>query len=284
MLRRLKENEFDIYIDFAYTLALDQSKSAYPTYTDGIKTKEDFIQSAKEAFSKEDDEILLFEEKGRVQGWIQYYVLKEEKYLQIRVFNVECGVERAIDEFVSYVAEKYAGCTMYFGLSEANKAAISHLQKIGFQKDEESYVGIMHFETYQQREEAEGIVPVTKENYAEFAALHNQCEEGMYWNTKRILEKLDQWHCYLYYKKGMLAGTIYYTCYDTMLEIYGVDYAEKIFDEETFRVLLTKVLNDGKEKNSGHLTFFHEEEEHAVVLELGFVDIGKYVLYLRELV
>jgi len=44
------------------------------------------------------------------------------------------------------------------------------------------------------------------------------------------------------------------------------------------------VLNDGKKMNSGHLTFFHEEEEHAVVDELGFEDIGTYVLYIRLLV
>lgn len=284
MLRKLKEIEFDKYIDFAYSLALDQSKSSYPTYTDGIKTKEDFIQSAKDSFSREDEEILLFEEDGEVHGWIHYYVLKEDNYLQIQVFNVERGVECAIDEFVSYVTAKYAGCTMYFGLPKVNQEAVSHLQKRGFTKEEESIVGVMHFDTYQLKAEAAGIVPVTRENYAEFAGIHNQRDEGMYWNTERILENLDKWHCYLHYKNSALVGTIYYTCYDTMLEIFGVDYVEKNFDEETFRALLTKVLNDGKKMNSGHLTFFHEEEEHAVVDELGFEDIGTYVLYSRLLV
>lgn len=138
MLRKLKETELDKYMDFAYTLALDQSKSSYPTYTDGIKTKEDFTQSAKDAFSREDEEILLFEEDGEVHGWIHYYVLKEDDYLKIQVFNVESGVERAIDEFISYVTEKYADCTVYFGLPKANQNAISHLQKSGFTKNEES--------------------------------------------------------------------------------------------------------------------------------------------------
>ena len=172
MLRKLKETELDKYMDFAYTLALDQSKSSYPTYTDGIKTKEDFTQSAKDAFSREDEEILLFEEDGEVHGWIHYYVLKEDDYLKIQVFNVESGVERAIDEFISYVTEKYAGCTVYFGLPKANQNAISHLQKSGFTKDEESLVGVMHFEAYQLKTGAEGIVTVTRENYGEFASLH----------------------------------------------------------------------------------------------------------------
>ena len=46
MLRVLEEKNFDQYIDFVYSLALDQTKSVYPTYTDGIKTKGDFIARA----------------------------------------------------------------------------------------------------------------------------------------------------------------------------------------------------------------------------------------------
>ena len=42
MLRKCTEQEYKEYADFAYGLALDQSKSGYPTYCDGIKTKEMF--------------------------------------------------------------------------------------------------------------------------------------------------------------------------------------------------------------------------------------------------
>ena len=49
MLRKCTEQEFEKYIDFAYTLALESSKSGYPTYNDGIKTKEMFIERAKQA-------------------------------------------------------------------------------------------------------------------------------------------------------------------------------------------------------------------------------------------
>lgn len=42
MLRICTEQDFNTYFDFVYELALDQSKSGYPTYSDGIKTKEMF--------------------------------------------------------------------------------------------------------------------------------------------------------------------------------------------------------------------------------------------------
>jgi len=53
MLIKLKEQDFDKYIDFAYALALDLTKSGYPTYTDGIKTREDFIRQSRRAFTNE---------------------------------------------------------------------------------------------------------------------------------------------------------------------------------------------------------------------------------------
>lgn len=58
MLKKLREQDFDRYLDFAYQLALDMTKSGYPTYADGIKTKDDFVARAREAFSADNEEML----------------------------------------------------------------------------------------------------------------------------------------------------------------------------------------------------------------------------------
>lgn len=50
MLRICTEQEYIKYADFVYGLALDQSKSGYPTYCDGIKTKEMFLDRSRKAF------------------------------------------------------------------------------------------------------------------------------------------------------------------------------------------------------------------------------------------
>ncbi len=55
MLKKLQEQDFDRYVDFAYQLALDMTKSGYPTYADGIKTKDDFVARAREAFSTDNE-------------------------------------------------------------------------------------------------------------------------------------------------------------------------------------------------------------------------------------
>lgn len=48
MLRIPTANEFEEYSERAYVLALDPSRSSFPSYADGIKTKEDFLQSQNE--------------------------------------------------------------------------------------------------------------------------------------------------------------------------------------------------------------------------------------------
>ena len=75
MLRKINENEFEKYIDFAYDLALDLSKSAFPIYTDGVKDKTYFYEVAKRGIERVHHEILLFEKDGVIEGWIHcnYY-------------------------------------------------------------------------------------------------------------------------------------------------------------------------------------------------------------------
>ena len=55
MLRSCSKEDFDLYADFAYELALDLTKSGYPTYCDGVKTKERFIERSLKAFDREAD-------------------------------------------------------------------------------------------------------------------------------------------------------------------------------------------------------------------------------------
>lgn len=73
MLRLIKEAEFDRTIDFAYGLALDPARSGYPTYCDGMKTREDFVSRTRKALERPGEDVLLFEEGGEAEdtGWLE---------------------------------------------------------------------------------------------------------------------------------------------------------------------------------------------------------------------
>ena len=44
MLEKLKKEEFDKYINYAYNLSQNMKTASYPIYTDGIKDKNDLIK------------------------------------------------------------------------------------------------------------------------------------------------------------------------------------------------------------------------------------------------
>ena len=60
MLIKAMAEDIKEYGEFAYGLALNPTKSCYPTYADGIKTKSDFFDVAERAVKKEASELLLF--------------------------------------------------------------------------------------------------------------------------------------------------------------------------------------------------------------------------------
>lgn len=283
MLRPLERHEFDTYIDFAYSLALDLSKSAYPTYCDGIKTKADFVRVALKSFDREHEEILLFERDGTVEGWIHYYALPEDRYVQIYVFNVRSHGAAAVDETVAYLSRKYSDHALYFGLPAQNETVCSRLEHLGFAKEEESYVDVLRFADYDGPEPAHGTVRVSRENFSEFARLHQVHDEDMYWNNERLLKDIDNWSIFLLYERGQAVGAILFCYADRFMEIFGVDYAGNQFHSGTFRKLLTRGLHEGKNAGMGHLVFFTEEQEHPIAVELGFTLISKYVLYVKEI-
>ena len=73
MLVKTAKEDIEQYMDFAYSLALDQTKSGYPLWSDGVSTKEEFVDYVWKSYRNEDREILLFVIDGAVEGWIQFF-------------------------------------------------------------------------------------------------------------------------------------------------------------------------------------------------------------------
>lgn len=282
MLVEPTKEDVEKYLDFAYGLALDPTRSGYPTYTDGIKTKGDFEASAWKGFCRDTRKILLFENNGKVEGWIQFTFLPEDHYLQTEIFNIAGGTEQALSEFEAYCKENYPGYTLYLGFTKDNANAVSYLSQNGWDGPEHSYNDVLHFRDYQLLEECENIVPVTRDNYEDFRRLHLPIEGDMYWNSQRLYADLDQWIIWLYYHDGVPSAAIYYTDKKILTEIFGVDFAGNRFSEEAFRLLVIKALNDCKQKGCQHMVFFNDEVSQKAALACGFQCVGEYVLFIKQ--
>lgn len=283
MLRSLKKDEYKAYLDWAYGLALDMTRSGYPTYADGLKTRTEFDETAALAHEREHEGALLFEEGGKTLGYIHYFALPEDKYLDTRAFCTEDKTEQAMDELIAYLGQKYPGFTMHFGFSDQNTRAVNHLVELGWPLHEESLVAVMKFEEYEPKPESAKPIPITEENFDRFAALHAQWDGKMYWDNAHLREALDRWHIYLYHREGKDLASIYFVYVDGMLEIFGMDYLDDQFDPQAVRALLLRALNQGKEDGMESFYYFHDRDEEPIVKELGIRSLGRYVMYRNRL-
>lgn len=275
MLRKATQAEITQYMDFAYQLALNPATSGYPAYFGGVNSKEDFIFRAWRSFHEENREILLYICDGRVEGWIQFYVLPEDNYLQTEGFNVGKNIGTALAEFAKYCSENYADYDLYLGFPEDNQEAVSWLREHGWSCAEQSWNQILHIKDYRIRPESLNIRKVSKDNFEDFCTIHSRYDDVMYWSCQRLYEDLDHWHIYLYDRENRAVGYILYR--DE--EIFGLCFADNVFDEEVYRALLIKAANDHQERGLEDVVFFQDDDEWSAAREIGFQRVGKYVLF-----
>lgn len=285
MLRRCTEQEYRKYADFVYGLALDPSKSGYPTYSDGIKTKAMFFERAEKAFSRETEDILLFEYEGTVEGWIHYYSLPDDNYLSTVSFNINFHTEIALQEFFELAQERFKGYELFLGYSKDNKRAVSFLSNNGFECIEEDYNNTAFLNHYEPIRVNSNVVRITKDNYEYFRTLHRQAEGDMYWNSERIYADIDNWIILAKLHNGEAVGSVYYTTAgDGWFEIFGIDMKASAFDSELFGELMGKAMNTAKELGGKFMTFFCGKKEQEIVCKLGFECVGEYVCYKKYLI
>ena len=277
MLIPLKREDFDKYIDFVYALALDPARSGYPTYTDGIKTRADFVDRSLRAFERENEEILLYERQGRIAGWIHYYYLPEDRYLDTCSFCIAEGMGDAIAEFTAFARERFPGSELYLGFPGENTQAEAALEAGGFTCIERDFNDVFELDRYELRPQDPDVVPVTRENYDLFRALHAQ-DEGMYWNSDRLLADMEEWRLLLYMPGGVPTGILQARKDSEMGEIFALFFQDG-YDDRAYRALVTAALNGAKADGAGAMVFFNDSETQADALALGFRCVGAYMCY-----
>ena len=277
MLVKAVKEDIEQYMDFAYSIAMDQAKSGYPLWSDGISTKEEFVDHVWKSYRNDDRDILLFIVDGVVEGWIQFFYIEQDRYLQTNGLLINSNTEQALTEFLEYACAHFAGYDLYLGFPKRNTNAISFLQKRSCRLIEESYHDIFVFGVSAIQPETAGIVKVTESNFSEFKKIY-QTDPDTYWSSKRIFSTLNEWLIYLLYREDIAVG---YICARDG-EIFSLGYRDNIFDKNTYKVLVSVILSNLKVAGYKHMTFFNDEESQPTALELGFSCVGEYVLYVKS--
>lgn len=280
MLKRLTAGEFDLWVNWAYELAMSEEYASYPTYRDGIKTREDFIQRSRRGL--EDEEILLFRHEGEVQGWIHWYTIPGDCYAQTVAFLVADHADEAVGEFTAYAAKRIYRGEVYIGLPEENRRVISALEKHGFELAESSVNHTMHFDRYQLGAFPGNVSLMRPEDEADFRRLHDDAD--MYWTAERILNRQERWRCYLCRREARAVGVLCAMQDGDCPEVFAIEFEDDVFSAETYRSLMEACLWNAKAAGCNHMTYFEEDEQALPVLAaLGFSRVGRYICYRREL-
>lgn len=284
MLHICSKNEFDKYVDAAYEWATDLTKSGYPTYCDGIKTKKMFVERSLKAFERETEQILLFEYEGKVEGMIHYDWIPEDCYLSTTSFNINRAMELALSEFLAFVREHFKGYDLFLGFPAENESAVRFLAEHSFECIENDYNNTAFLDRCPDIPENNGLIRINKENFEAFKVLHCQIEGDMYWDSEKILADLNNWTIFVKENDGKPQGAVYYrNVTDGWFEIFGIDMNNGEYNPELFKELLNAALLDVKNRNGKVMTFFCEEEGEEVARECGFTCIGNYLCYKTHL-
>ena len=282
MLRPLEPSERNACIDFAYPLALDPARSGYPTWCDGMKTREDFIDAVGKAFSRPDKKALLFTRDGQTEGLIAFDCLEEDRYLHPYVFDIRRDTGTALAEFVDWCRERWPGFTVDFGFPAENVEATGWLDEQGIPCNERSWNFLLDLDGCEPLPEPSGVKRITAENFEDFAAIHRRIEGDMYWNCERVRGTLRDWAIFIT-GEGESAGEVLMTLDDghPHQEIFALGFVDGQYREGPFRALLTAALNCLKEKGARWLTFFVDEgcPEGEVLKELGFRLVGTFICH-----
>lgn len=221
MLIKATLDDVKKYCDFIYGIALDQTKSCYPTYADGIKSKEDFIADTEKGVTQDKRELLLFSIDGKVEGWLQYYWIPQDHYLQLYSCNINRGTRQALIELLALLKERFPGYTLYFGFPETNTDAINFLLKDGFKCIEENWNNSFFFDSFHLLQDDPNVARIDRDNFDDFRAVYKP-DDDTYWNCDRILDQIDQWIILVYYNENSPVGTIFLQGSSDYYEIFGV--------------------------------------------------------------
>lgn len=281
MLRLIKEAEFDRYIGFAYELALDPARSGYHVYYDGMKTREDFVSRARKALERSGEDVLLFEEDGEVEGLIAFEHPEEEHYLHTFIFSIRRDTGTALAEFLDYCRERWPGFLLDLGFPAENVEATSWLEGQGIPCNERSWNFLLNLDRYKPLPEPSGVKRITAENFEEFAAVHRQIQEDMFWNCERVRAALNRWVIFVT-GEGETAGEVLMTLDGKPHEeIFALEFADGQSHDEAFQALLTAALNLLNAHGTKWLTFFVDEgcPQGEALKALGFRLVGTFVCH-----
>jgi hypothetical protein len=283
MLKKLSLKEAKQYTDFAYGLALDAKTSSYPSFRDGVKSKDDFMRAVSAIETNKNEEVLLYPRYGVPTGWIQWYFLEDGGSANTYTFLAKGNYREMLGEFLEYIAsrKRFRINEIGIGVPQENNGACGALESFGFKLVEVSYVTLLKKEDFKPTGKSGNIKKIGLSDFAPFERLHKNVD--MYWTAERIKEDIENWDVF-FYDDGVDRGAIYTLKNGRINEISGIDYSCGAYAEKIGSALVNYSVLMDSNPSMRFLYYFVDGKDEAVNLgKLGFECVDRYRYYEKKL-
>ena len=263
--------DLDALIASFWPAAQDVTRSAYPTYADGVKTYADFAAHLRSAHASDWGEVLLHDDDA-----LLLIEAEDEAYVSLRLW-AKGRQSAALAEALAWLRAHDAGYTLWLGFAPENAEMLAFARENGFALLDDSVNWVLPLEGHTPSPADASVRRVTREEYYAFRAVWT--DQTMYWNADRIRDAFDRWTLFI-----TRDGRAAVACMNDAVapEIFGFQYRGG-YDAAAHRALMAAVIRDGCESGAKHLNYFADHEESGVMTALGFRRVSDYVCYETKL-
>lgn len=272
MIRTCDKNTFDAYADYFYQLAQNKKNAAFPLYCDGVKTKEDYLKTVYQSFEREDEDLLIYEKDGKVQGLFQIFFIQEDRYSGVQFAVVNGDFAEALQELLKIISEKYNGFTFNVYFSEENESGISFFKMKGYEAETEESVFVRSLKNYCSVEYKNDVVQIGADNFYIFEKVHKRFEDGMYWTSDRIYRCLKDWEIF-----AKDQGVVFFNRRSEDAEIFGLEITGK--NTTVAEDLLRAALDSAKNLGARSMYYFSEKSFETAAVNAGFEKLADAYFY-----
>lgn len=280
MLKEVSEEDIDTVINFAWELSQNPKTTSYPLY----KEKSEFKERLKESLIKENYKLLGYYENNKLVGVINFFFIKEEKYLQTTGIYIKSYYKEVMDELIEMLRREYSDYRALFGFTRENVNLNNYFIENDYDCIDSCLDMRLNTSNFSKIKDSDKIFIVKKEDFCEYTAFHNKYFSKSYWTSKRLENELGNWYIFIYKLNNKIEGSLFIKlCNDVSTEIFGIATSNLQQENEIKSALLSEGLERlFQDKTSIEETIFFIEDNESelnMVKEIGFNYYSSYRCY-----
>ncbi|MEN6339300.1 MAG: hypothetical protein ABFD03_04165 [Clostridiaceae bacterium] len=277
MLKKLTKEDAAYAAERCWALFQDPRARCYPINT----CREDMERSFAVFCDIESGTLLGYWSEDQLAGVCELYFEQETRYLMVNALYAWDDADTALDAFLAYIDDGYAGYEANVGAPPENTRLAGALTKHGYAMTETCFdlrydaVSLTPEETTIQ-----GISLLEDEEddgFEEYAPLHDAWFPNDYWSSARMRELQGDWQAFTLRGNSGIEGSLIVLPGHNAAEVYALHAA----DEAMAQNLLTGMLQQNETAEYGvdeivlMVQTANEAQLHAA-LACGFTLFGQY--------